>query len=57
MSNLHVVIVIPAFSSTWVKDILLMVDTQGIKSDARGHFIDDAPGIEFFDPRGSLILC
>ena len=41
MSNLHVVIVIPAFSSTWVKDIPLMVDTQGIKSDARGHFIDD----------------
>ena len=39
----------PAFSSTWVKDIRTNGGYQGIKSDARGHFIDDAPYAEPFD--------
>ena len=39
----------PAFSSTWVKDIRNNGGYQGIKSDARGHFIDDAPYAEPFD--------
>ena len=39
----------PAFSSTWVKDIRVNGGYQGIKSDARGHFIDDAPYAEPFD--------
>ena len=39
----------PAFSSTWVKDIRSHGGYQGIKSDARGHFIDDAPYAEPFD--------
>ena len=39
----------PAFSSTWVKDIRKSGGYQGIKSDARGHFIDDAPYAEPFD--------
>ncbi len=39
----------PAFSSTWVKDILSHGGYQGIKSDARGHFIVDAPYAEPFD--------
>lgn len=38
----------PAFSSTWVKDIRTNGGYQGIKSDARGHFIDDAPYAEPF---------
>jgi hypothetical protein len=33
----------PAFSSTWVKDVRKFGGYQNIKSDARGHFIDDAP--------------
>ena len=36
----------PAFSSTWVKDIRTNGGYQGVKSDARGHFIDDAPYAE-----------
>ena len=39
----------PAFSSTWVKDIRTNGGYQGIKSDARGHFIDDAPYAEPYD--------
>lgn len=39
----------PAFSSTWVKDIRTNGGYQGVKSDARGHFIDDAPYAEPFD--------
>jgi len=39
----------PAFSSTWVKDIRNNGGYHGIKSDARGHFIDDAPYAEPFD--------
>ena len=39
----------PAFSSTWVKDIRKSGGYQGIKSDARGHFIDDAPYAEPYD--------
>jgi hypothetical protein len=39
----------PAFSSTWVKDIRDHGGYQGIKSDARGHFIDDAPYADPFD--------
>jgi organic radical activating enzyme len=39
----------PAFSSTWVKDIRNNGGYRGIKSDARGHFIDDAPYAEPFD--------
>jgi len=43
----------PAFSSTWVKDIRTNGGYQGIKSDARGHFIDDAPYAEPFE-RGDV---
>lgn len=39
----------PAFSSTWVKDIRNNGGYQNIRSDARGHFIDDAPYAEPFD--------
>lgn len=39
----------PAFSSTWVKDIRKNGGYQGIKSDARGHFIDDAPYAQPFN--------
>jgi organic radical activating enzyme len=38
----------PAFSSTWVKDIRKHGGYKNIKSDARGHFIDDAPYAEPF---------
>lgn len=39
----------PAFSSTWVKDIRNNGGYQNIRSDARGHFIDDAPYADPFD--------
>lgn len=39
----------PAFSSTWVKDIRNNGGYQNIRSDARGHFIDDAPYAEPFE--------
>jgi organic radical activating enzyme len=39
----------PAFSTTWVKDIRNNGGYQNIRSDARGHFIDDAPYAEPFD--------
>lgn len=38
----------PAFSSTWVKDIRNNGGYANIRSDARGHFIDDAPYAEPF---------
>ena len=36
----------PAFSTTWVKDIRKHGSYKMIKSDGRGHFIDDAPYAE-----------
>lgn len=39
----------PAFSSTWVKDIRKFGGYENIKSDARGHFIDDAPYADPFN--------
>ena len=39
----------PAFSTTWVKDIRQNGGYSNIKSDARGHFIDDAPYADPFD--------
>ena len=39
----------PAFSTTWVKDIRNNGGYENIKSDARGHFIDDAPYADPFD--------
>ena len=39
----------PAFSTTWVKDIRNNGGYRNIRSDARGHFIDDAPYAEPFD--------
>jgi organic radical activating enzyme len=39
----------PAFSTTWVKDIRNNGGYQNIRSDARGHFIDDAPYAAPFD--------
>jgi hypothetical protein len=38
----------PAFSTTWVKDIRNNGGYHNIRSDARGHFIDDAPYAEPF---------
>ena len=39
----------PAFSTTWVKDIRKNGGYSNIRSDARGHFIDDAPYADPFD--------
>lgn len=39
----------PAFSTTWVKDIRNNGGYENIKSDARGHFIDDAPYADPFE--------
>jgi len=39
----------PAFSTTWVKDIRANGGYSNIRSDARGHFIDDAPYADPFD--------
>ena len=39
----------PAFSTTWVKDIRTNGGYSNIRSDARGHFIDDAPYADPFE--------
>jgi organic radical activating enzyme len=39
----------PAFSTTWVKDIRKHGGYRNIQSDARGHFIDDAPYADPFE--------
>ena len=39
----------PAFSTTWVKDIRANGGYSNIRSDARGHFIDDAPYADPFE--------
>jgi hypothetical protein len=39
----------PAFSTTWVKDIRNNGGYHNVRSDARGHFIDDAPYAAPFD--------
>jgi organic radical activating enzyme len=39
----------PAFSTSWVKDIRTNGGYSNIRSDARGHFIDDAPYADPFE--------
>ena len=43
---LNVLIVIPAFSTAWVKDINDFGGYQNIQSDGRGHFSVTAPWAE-----------